>query len=84
MKKVISLATAVIFMAGLAIAQQGPTPAKPVAKNAKKECSSKHKSCCNGKTANASTASKCSGQKKSCCSGQKAEASAKPATTVKK
>jgi hypothetical protein len=90
MKKVLSLATAIIFMAGLATAQQGPTPAKTASKEStKKECSGEHKSCCAGKTtasaASGTSASKCSGEKKACCSGHKAEAASKPAsTTVKK
>jgi hypothetical protein len=91
MKKVLSLATAVLFMASLAIAQQGPTPAKNTSaskEGAKKECSGEHKSCCGGKTASTTKASesKCSGEHKSCCGGHKAEAasSKSTSTTVKK
>lgn len=80
MKKVISMAVAFTFMVTMAFAQQGPTPAKPVAKEtAKKECAGGKKDCCAKKTTASASASKaeCKDAKKSCCA-KKGEASATP------
>ncbi len=79
MKKVISLAVAFTFMVTMAFAQQGPTPAKPVAKEgAKKECAGGKKDCCAKKTTASASASKaeCKDAKKACCA-KKGEAAGK-------